>query len=127
LSKAYFAKQAMQMTCSLEGPKSSIQLPTNNEAEYKALLHGMRMTKACGATRLDIYGDSNLVVQHSMNLCDAISDNMIAYRQMYQSMETKFEGCELKHIDRASNKEGSCRWRLPQRIGPCKWRMMVLR
>jgi hypothetical protein len=30
-----------------------------------------------------------------MKLCDAISDNMIAYHQMYQSMEAKFEGCEL--------------------------------
>jgi uncharacterized membrane protein len=83
----------------------NFSLPTNNEAEYEALLHGMRMAKACGATRLDIYGDSNLVVQQSMNLCDAISDNMIAYRQMYQSMEAKFEGCALKHIGRASNEE----------------------
>jgi hypothetical protein len=40
-----------------------------------------------------------------MNFCDAISDNMIAYRQMYQSMEAKFEGYELKNIGRASNKE----------------------
>jgi hypothetical protein len=40
-----------------------------------------------------------------MNLCEAISDNMIAYRQIYQSMEAKFEGCELKHIGRASNEE----------------------
>jgi hypothetical protein len=40
-----------------------------------------------------------------MNICDAISDNMIAYRQMYQSMEAKFEDCELKHIGRASNEE----------------------
>jgi hypothetical protein len=63
------------------------------------------MAGACGATRLDIYGDSNLVVQQSMNFCDAISDNMIAYRQMYQSMEAKFEGYELKNIGRASNKE----------------------
>jgi hypothetical protein len=80
-------------------------LPTNNEAEYEALLHGMRMAKECGATRLEIYGDSNLVVQQPMNLCDAVSDNMIAYRQVYQSMEANFEGCELKHIGRASNEE----------------------
>jgi hypothetical protein len=40
-----------------------------------------------------------------MNLCDAVSDNMIAYRQLYQNMEAKFEGCELKHIGRASNEE----------------------
>jgi ribonuclease HI len=25
---------------------------SNNEAEYEALLHGMKMAKACGATRL---------------------------------------------------------------------------
>jgi ribonuclease HI len=34
----------------------------NNEAEYEALLHGMKMAKACGATQLKIFGDSNLVV-----------------------------------------------------------------
>jgi hypothetical protein len=28
---------------------------SNNEAEYEALLHGMRMAKACGATRLKIF------------------------------------------------------------------------
>jgi ribonuclease HI len=38
-------------------------VPTEmTQAEYEALLHGMRMAKACGATRLDIYGDSNLMV-----------------------------------------------------------------
>ena len=36
--------------------------PTNNEAEYEALLHDMRMAKNCGATHLMIYGDLNLVV-----------------------------------------------------------------
>jgi hypothetical protein len=52
---------------------------SNNEAEHEALLHGMKMAKACGATRLKIFGDSNLVVQQVMNKCDAISDNMTAY------------------------------------------------
>jgi hypothetical protein len=51
---------------------------SNNEAEYEALLHGMGMAKACGATRLKIFGDSNLVVQQVMNRCDAISNNMTA-------------------------------------------------
>src|SRR3954464_9311466 len=30
---------------------------SNNEAKYEALLHGMRMAKSCGTTRLFIYGD----------------------------------------------------------------------
>jgi ribonuclease HI len=28
--------------------------PSNNEAEYEAVLHGMRMAKACGATRSNL-------------------------------------------------------------------------
>jgi hypothetical protein len=35
--------------------------PSNNEAEYEAVLHGMRMAKACGATRIKIHGDLNLI------------------------------------------------------------------
>ena len=55
---------------------------SNNEAEYEALFHGMRMAKACGATRLIIYGDSNLVVQQTMRDCEAIADNMSAYQKL---------------------------------------------
>ena len=76
---------------------------SNNEAEYEALLHGMRMAKACGATRLNIFGDSNLVAQQVMNQCDAISDNMTAYRDMYNNLEGTFDGCEVSHINRISN------------------------
>jgi hypothetical protein len=52
---------------------------SNNEAEYEALLHGMRMAKACGATRLKISRDSNLVVQQVMNCYDVVSDKMTTY------------------------------------------------
>ena len=77
--------------------------PSNNEAMYEALIHGMRMAKACGATRLLIYGDSNLVVQQTMKKCDATSNNMAAYRDLYNALEGEFEGCELNHIGRESN------------------------
>jgi hypothetical protein len=78
---------------------------SNNEAEYEALLHGMKMAKTCGVTRLKIFGDSNLVVQQVMNKCDAISDNMTAYRNLYYYLEGTFDGCEVPHISRASNEE----------------------
>jgi hypothetical protein len=35
--------------------------PSNDEAEYEAVLHSMRMAKACGATHIKIHGDSNLI------------------------------------------------------------------
>src|SRR4051812_36910535 len=78
---------------------------SNNEAEYEALLHGMRMAKTCGATRLVIYGDSNLVVQQTMRNCDAIADNMESYQKLYNALEGSFDGCELNYITRANNTE----------------------
>jgi hypothetical protein len=40
-----------------------------------------------------------------MNKYDAISDNMTAYRNLYYYLEGTFDGCEVSHISRASNKE----------------------
>jgi ribonuclease HI len=57
--------------------------PSNNEAEYEAVLHGMRMTKVYGATHIRIHGDSNLIVQQVKKECDATCANMIAYCAMY--------------------------------------------
>jgi ribonuclease HI len=85
--------------------RMSFPQASNNEAEYEALLHGMKMAKACGATRLKIFGDSNLIVQQVMNRCDAISDNMTVYRNLYYYLEGTFNGCEVSYISRASNEE----------------------
>jgi hypothetical protein len=79
--------------------------PSNNEAEYEAVLHGMRMAKAHGATRIKIHGDSNLITQQVMKECDATCANMITYHAMYDKLEGDFEGCEVTHIGRESNEE----------------------
>jgi hypothetical protein len=65
----------------------------------------MKMAKACGATRLKIFGDSNLVIQQVMNRCDTINDNMMAYKNLYHYLEGTFDGCEVSHISRNSNEE----------------------
>jgi ribonuclease HI len=78
---------------------------SNNEAEYEALLHEIKMAKACGATRLKIFGDSNLVVQQVMNRCDTINDNMMAYKNLYHYLEGTFDGYEVSHISRNNNEE----------------------
>ena len=40
-----------------------------------------------------------------MKDCDAISDNMVAYRDIYDKLEASFDCCELRHIGRGSNEE----------------------
>ena len=51
-----------------------------------------------------------------MKECDAVADNMIAYRDLYNIMEGDFEGCELRRIGRESNEEAD----LPANIGSRK-------
>jgi ribonuclease HI len=103
-SKCFEGAGAGVMLISPQGDKMRYVLrmsfanASNNEAEYEALLHDMRMAKACGATRLKIFGDSNLGVKQVMNQCDVVSDNMIAYRDMYNNLEGSFDDCESSHI-----------------------------
>ena len=78
---------------------------SNNEAKYEGLIHASKWLKPWGCTRLMIYGDSNLVVQQTMKACDAIADNMIAYRDLYNTLEADFDGCDLRHIGRESNEQ----------------------
>ena len=40
-----------------------------------------------------------------MKECDAPAENMAAYRELYNTLEGEFDGCELQHIGRGSNSE----------------------
>jgi ribonuclease HI len=35
---------------------------TNNQVEYKSLLHGLKYLRDLGARDVDVFGDSNLIV-----------------------------------------------------------------
>jgi ribonuclease HI len=79
--------------------------PSNNEAEYEAVLHGMCMAQACGETCIKIHSKSNIIAQQVMKEYDVSYMNMIAYLAMYDKLEGNFEACEVTHIGRKSNKE----------------------
>ncbi|KAM1302268.1 hypothetical protein ACFX2H_013215 [Malus domestica] len=52
---------------------------SNNEAEYEALLAGLRLAKHLGVKRIDIFSDSQLVVNQVTNKFDAKDSSMAAY------------------------------------------------
>jgi ribonuclease HI len=68
---------------------------SNNEVEYEAVIHDMRMAKACGVTRIKIHGDSSLITKQVMKEYDASCENMITYRALYDRLEGDFDGCEV--------------------------------
>src|SRR6185503_7472332 len=76
---------------------------SNNEAEYEALLHGLRLAVSLGIKRLLVYGDSLLVVQQVNKEWDINKDTMDAYVEEIRKLENKFSGLEIHHIDRNNN------------------------
>ena len=76
---------------------------SNNEAEYEALLHGLRLAVSLGVKRLLVYGDSLLVVQQVNKEWDINKDTMDAYVEEIRKLENKFSGLEIHHVDRDNN------------------------
>jgi ribonuclease HI len=76
---------------------------SNNEAEYKILLHGLCLAVSLGIKRLLVYGDSLLVVQQVNKEWDVNKDTMDAYVTETCKLENKFSGLEIHHVIRDNN------------------------
>ena len=95
----------------------------NNEANYKALLYGLRMAISLGVRHLMVYGDSDLVVNQVMKEWDVRSPAMTGYCNAVRKHEKKFERLELHHVPRLKNqaadelaKIGSKREAIPSNV-----------
>jgi ribonuclease HI len=78
---------------------------SNNIAEYKGLLAGLRVASALGTKRLIVKGDSQVVVNFSNKSYMPKDEHMAAYLEEHRKMEKRFQGLELKHIPRGENVE----------------------
>jgi ribonuclease HI/transposase InsO family protein len=83
-----------------------LNFPTsNNMAEYEALLCGLRIAIETGIKRLDVRGDSQLVIDQVMKNVSCHDDKMEAYCNVMRALEDKFYGIELNHVPRRYNEE----------------------
>jgi ribonuclease HI len=93
---------------------------SNNEAEYEALLHGLRLAASLGIKRLLVYGNSAVVINQVNKYWDRNKENMDAYCIEVRKLENKFYGLEFHHVVRDTNiavdvlsKLGSTRAQVP--------------
>ena len=76
---------------------------SNNVAEYEALVNGLRIAIELGVRRLDVRGDSQLVIDQVMKASSCHDPKMEAYCKEVRRLEEKFRGLELVHISRRYN------------------------
>jgi ribonuclease HI len=78
---------------------------SNNMAEYEALLCDLKIAIKTGIKRLDVRGDSQLVIDQVMKNASCHDDKMEAYCKVVRALEDKFYDIELNHVPRRYNEE----------------------
>ncbi|VFR02436.1 unnamed protein product, partial [Cuscuta campestris] len=78
---------------------------SNNEAEYEALLCGLRLAAGMNATKLRIKCDSKLVVGHVSGEFEAKDERMKKYRDTALELLKSFTAYSVEQIPRAENVE----------------------
>jgi ribonuclease HI len=78
---------------------------SNNMAEYEALLRGLRIATKMGIKRLNVRGDSQLVIDQVMKNASCHDDEMEVYCNAVRALEDKFYSIKLNHMPRRYNEE----------------------
>jgi ribonuclease HI len=76
---------------------------TNNEAEYEALLAGLKLSKSMGIENLTVKSDSQLIVGQVKGEYEAKEDRMKRYLTVVKNLLTQFKKVELLQIPREEN------------------------
>ncbi|XP_071708318.1 uncharacterized protein [Rutidosis leptorrhynchoides] len=78
---------------------------TNNEAEYEALLAGMRIARELGVKKLQAYVDSHLFANQINGTFDANDKSMQSYLALVHSLADTFADFRISQIPRSQNKQ----------------------
>jgi ribonuclease HI len=76
---------------------------TNNIAEYKALLLGLRKLKSMGIRRTILKSDSQVISGHVDKSSKARDPKLEKYLDAIRMMEASFKGFSVKNIPRGEN------------------------
>ncbi|KAL0439953.1 UNVERIFIED_CONTAM: hypothetical protein Slati_2478300 [Sesamum latifolium] len=99
---------------------------SNNEAEYEALVIGMRMTHETGAKHLLAYSDSQLVVKQVEGTYEAKEESMIHYLQQIADLKTKFHHFQIIQIPREENAKADSLSKLASSLEDCRTRHITI-
>ena len=76
---------------------------SNNEAEYEALIAGLRMAQTLKIQKLVIHSDSQLVVNQVLGDFEAREPRMIRYLEVVKTLLQSMPGATLQYVPREEN------------------------
>ena len=78
---------------------------TNNVAEYQALLHGLRFALAHGATAVEVFSDSELLIRQLEGRYRVKNAGLQPLHREAQALIARFARAKLAHVPRERNRE----------------------
>ncbi|XP_013624604.1 PREDICTED: uncharacterized protein LOC106330724 [Brassica oleracea var. oleracea] len=78
---------------------------TNNESEYEALIAGLTLAHQMGAENIQVFGDSQLIINQVQGEYQAKDGSMIKYVEVTQRLIKKFKSCKLTQIPWEQNSQ----------------------
>jgi ribonuclease HI len=76
---------------------------TNNFAEWRALIEGLKLAKAQGCRELEVRGDSQLIIKQISGKFRVKSDNLVPLFNEARKLCVGFEGLRFKWVRREEN------------------------
>ena len=76
---------------------------SNNEAEYEALLAGLKVVSYLGAKEVEVYSDSGLVVNQVQGRFEAKDPRMMKYLRLVKQTMDQFPSDKLVQVARGQN------------------------
>jgi len=78
---------------------------TNNQAEYRAVIAALERATKLGASRADIYLDSELIVNQLNGQYRVKNQSLKPLNQRVKQLQSQLEGFTITHIPRHKNSE----------------------
>jgi ribonuclease HI len=80
---------------------------TNNQVEYTSLLLGLEYLSDLGAKGIDVFGDSNLIIQQIWGDSQCLDGVLNSYRDRCLDIIKLFDTFSIKHIPREENSQAN--------------------
>ena len=79
-------------------------MTTNNQAEYEAIIKGLQLLQEVKADAIEIFRDSQLVVNKLIGLYECKDDMLRSYYEKCWSLIDEFAMVTIRHVPRAQDK-----------------------
>ena len=88
----------------LRGLHRWLGVTTNNEAEYRALIEGLKAVREWKPERLEVYLDSKLVVEQMNGAWKIKARELMPLNREARELVREFPDVRIAHVERAKNR-----------------------